>query len=224
MPVESALRDGDPAIFELIETMRWEPDSGYVRLERHLARLAGSANALGFPFDRPRVFQALADLGHPETAMRVRLTLCRDDIVGVTAQPFVPLDAGAVWTLRIAHQRLTSSDALLRHKTSRRDVYARARAEYSSQEADEVILLNERGELCEGTITNIFVDLGDGVLATPPLESGLLPGILRGEMLEQGKAREALIRPEQLSSATAIHVGNSLRGCIPAKLASAPAD
>ncbi|MCO5070582.1 MAG: aminotransferase class IV family protein [Rhizobiaceae bacterium] len=224
MPFESALRDGDPAHFELIETMRWEPALGFVRVERHLERLAGSAAALGFLFERPRVLQALANLGNSETSMRVRLTLSREGVVDVTAQPFVPLHAGAIWTLRIAHQKLTSSDALLRHKTSRRDVYARARAEYSAQEADEVILLNERGALCEGTITNIFVDLGDDVLVTPPLECGLLPGILRGEMLDQGQAREALIRPEQLSSATAIYVGNSLRGCIPAKLATSHAD
>ena len=86
--------------------------------------------------------------------------------------------------------RLDSADPLLRHKTSRRETYVRARAEYLVDQADEVILLNERGEVCEGTITNIFVDFGDGVLLTPRLACGLLPGVLRGEMLDAGQARK----------------------------------
>ena len=74
-----------------------------------------------------------------------------------------------MWTLRIASTRIDSGDPLLRHKTTRRQVYEAARAEFPRDEADEVLLLNERGEVCEGTITNVFVDIGEPVLVTPPL-------------------------------------------------------
>ena len=71
----------------------------------------------------------------------------------------------------------------------------KARAEYQVHQADEVILLNERGEVCEGTITNVFADVGDGVLVTPALACGLLPGVLRGELLDEGRASEAVLSP-----------------------------
>jgi 4-amino-4-deoxychorismate lyase len=147
------------------------------------------------------------------------LVLSRTGDVGASAQPFEPLPADRVWKLQVARQRLNSSDPLLRHKTTRRQVYVHARAEYLAQQADEVLLLNERGEVCEGTIANLFVDFGDGVLITPRLDCGLLPGVLRGELLDEGKAREAVLTLDRLRSAKAIYVGNSLRGLIPARLA-----
>ena len=80
--------------------------------------------------------------------------------------------------------------------------------------AGRYLLLNRLGEVCEGTITNVFADMGDGVLLTPPLRCGLLPGVLRGELLEGGKAREAVLTEDDLHGAKAIFVGNSLRGLI----------
>ncbi|TIM98150.1 MAG: hypothetical protein E5Y38_20380, partial [Mesorhizobium sp.] len=102
--------------------------------------------------------------------------------------------------------------------TSRRETYQQARAEYLATRADEVLLANERGELCEGTITNLFADFGGGVLVTPRLDCGLLPGVLRGELLDEGRAAEAIYTFDDLKSAQAIFVGNSLRGLIPAQL------
>lgn len=224
MPIEGPLRDREPAGFALIETMRWQPNGGFVRLERHLARLYASAAELGFACDPAQVGAALADaLGGAGTMLRVRLALAADGETAGSATPFEPLPAGKVWTLRIARTRLDSFDPLLRHKTTRRQVYTHARSEYLIQEADEVLLENERGELCEGTITNLFADFGDGVLTTPRLDCGLLPGVLRGELLDQGKAREAVLTGDAIGSARALFVGNSLRGLIPARLASASA-
>ncbi|MEO5323436.1 aminotransferase class IV family protein [Mesorhizobium sp. CC13] len=219
MSSESALRDGIGAGFELIETMRWEPQSGFLRGERHLARLAASAAALGFAFDRTVVEQAVARAVGGDAPLRVRLALSAGGKAEVTAQTFVPLSPETVWTLRIAATRLASTDALLRHKTTRRQAYEAARAEFPREAADEVILLNEAGEVCEGTITSIFLDTGDGgPLKTPALACGLLAGVLRGEMIDKSEAVEAVTSIEMLRSADAVYVGNSLRGLIYANL------
>src|SRR5690606_32752889 len=121
------------------------------------------------------------------------------------------------WRLGIGSVRLESGDTLLRHKTSLRSRYDQARAEFVTSEVDEVLLLNEHGQLCEGTITNLFVKADDGTLVTPPLSSGLLAGVLRAELLAQGKAIERVVRPEDLTDG-AVFVGNSLRGLIPGRL------
>ena len=219
MSVESALRDGNGAGFELIETMRWEPGSGFLRFERHLARLYASAAELGFACDPERIGEVLSRTvsGHGGP-LRVRLALQRTGEATAAAQAYEPLPADKVWRLQLARIRLDSGNILLRHKTSQRQVYTHARSEYLATRADEVLLANERGELCEGTITNLFVDFGDGPLATPRLDCGLLPGILRGQLLDEGRAMEAIYSFDDLKAAKAIFVGNSLRGLIPAKL------
>lgn len=220
MSAEGALRDGNTADFDLIETMRWEPDQGFLRFERHLARLYGSAEELGFACDPQRVGEVLANtVGAQQTALRTRLVLQRNGEVTAAAQPYEPLAADKVWRLQLARVRLSSTDTLLRHKTSRRQLYTHARSEYLVTQADEVLLANERGEICEGTITNVFADFGDGVLMTPRLDCGLLPGVLRAELLDEGRVQEAIYSYDELKSAKAIFVGNSLRGLIPATLA-----
>ena len=220
MSAQSPLRDGDTADFELIETMRWEPGPGFLRFDRHLVRLYGSAAGLGFICDPQRIAEVLSDaLDGSRAAMRTRLALARNGDATASAQPYEPLAADKVWVLRLARTKLDSSNTLLRHKTSRRQLYIHARSEYLITQADEVLLANERGEICEGTITNVFADFGDGVLATPRLDCGLLPGALRAELLDEGRAEEAIYTYDDLKSAKALFVGNSLRGLIPAKLA-----
>jgi len=203
----------------LIETLRWEPGEGFVRLERHLARLRASAEALVFAHNVLAIREVLDGSVAGNAPLRVRLTLAEDGAIAVTNAPFEPLAADAVWTLRIAETRLNSADPQLRHKATRRQLYETARAEFSRGDADEVLLLNERGEVCEGTITNVFADIGGPMLLTPAIGCGLLPGVLRGEMIEQGKAKEAVLTEADLRAAKSLHVGNSLRGLIRAKLA-----
>lgn len=219
MSAQSPLRDGDAADFELIETMRWQPETGFVRFDRHLARLYGSAAELGFACDPQGIGAVLGNaIDGSRTAMRTRLALTRNGEATASAHPYEPPAADKVWMLRLARTRLDSGNTLLRHKTSRRQLYTHARSEYLVTQADEVILANERGEICEGTITNVFADFGGGVLATPRLDCGLLPGVLRAELLDEGRAEEAIYTYDDLKSAKALFVGNSLRGLIPARL------
>jgi len=201
----------------LIETLRFEPGTGFIRLERHLSRLTRSAAALGLP-GAEKAGEALSATAYADTAVRVRLELFADGRIDVQTAPFAPLAADIIWRVKIATTRLSSTDPLLRHKTSRRALYAAARAEAPASEADEMILLNESGDVCEGTITSLFLDDGSGILKTPPLASGLLAGVLREELLKSGRAIEAVLRPEDIEKG-AVLMGNSLRGLIRARLA-----
>jgi 4-amino-4-deoxychorismate lyase len=260
--------------FSLIETMRWEPETGIIRLRLHLARLTRSAGRLGFlGADRaaeklaevlgglppsvppghlplkggdhpllpqffnstPDEFAALAisplegempdraEGGNPgrtvnsTTALRVRLTLSPAGEIAITTAPFAPLPPDTVWRVAIAAARLDSNNRLLRHKTTRREIYEASRAEYPAPDADEVLLLNERGEPCEGTITSIFLDDGSGMLKTPPVACGLLAGVLRTELICARRARVQRLTLGDLKTGT-LYMGNSLRGLIRAKL------
>ena len=259
MPAESPLRAWRPPAFDLIETFRFEPGRGFVRLERHLGRMAASAEALGFAFDEAAARSLFASIeekssgsisptpdpspqgggvgggGHsaialkgercpPDTQsrspLRIRLALKPDGSFDLATQPFAPLPAETVWRVALAKTRLSSTDPLLRHKTSRRESYDAARAEQKPEAADEMLLLNEKSEVCEGTITTLFVPAPDGSLLTPPLACGLLAGVLRAELVEEGRARESVVTPDYLRKAGRFFVGNSLRGLIPARLVS----
>ncbi|OWV83588.1 hypothetical protein ATY81_25020 [Rhizobium sp. R72] len=203
--------------FSLIETLRWEPEIGFIRLRLHLARLSRSARRIGFPDAQNAATKLEEAVSDATTALRMRLTLDRQGRIEVTAAPFVPTPAGTEWKVRIADTRLDSSDRLLRLKTTRRGVYETARAEFPASEADEVLLLNERGEVCEGTITSVFLDDGSGTLRTPPISCGLLAGVLRTELICQRKARVGRISVKDLKAGK-LYMGNSLRGLIPARL------
>ncbi|MBC7150898.1 MAG: aminotransferase class IV [Rhizobium sp.] len=202
--------------FSLIETMRWQPGEGFLRVDQHLRRLARSADALGFrqPQDALAKLKAAVEGDSP---LRVRLTMSFRGKIDVTATPFEPQSEDTIWKLRIAETRLKSDDSLYRHKTSRREPYEAARAEFKPEEADEVLLLNERGEVCEGTITNLFAEVEEGQFVTPALSSGLLAGVLRAELIRERKAKSEVLRPEDLKYRK-LYVGNSLRGLIRAEL------
>lgn len=202
----------DPG-FRLIETFRWEPGRGILRRDRHLARLMRSAARLGIV---PKgVAAALGGLSGYQP-LRVRLTVDISGTPEVMTAPFEALRDGAVWNVAVADTLLTSDDPWLGVKTTRRAIYDEARAQLP-EGVDELIFLNERGELCEGTITNLFVDTGDDML-TPSLTCGLLPGVLREEMLDKGGVIESVVTLNTLQSAKRIYVGNSLRGLIPVRL------
>ncbi len=206
-----------PAPLSLIETLRFEPGEGFLRLGLHQARMQQSAKALALPFSAMAFEQALSEVPRNEGARRVRLELLVDGTISLTHAPFQPLAEGTVWRVAIAKTRLSSADPLLAHKTSRRDHYNAARAEFPAERADEVLLLNEQGAICEGTITSLFLPGKDGEFLTPALSCGLLAGILRQSLISDGKAREALLTPDALEGRT-FYLGNSLRGLIAARL------
>jgi para-aminobenzoate synthetase/4-amino-4-deoxychorismate lyase len=200
---------------DLIETLRWSQTRGFVRLSLHLDRLEASAAALGFAFHRRGAETALAQSASawaqtPAGDRRVRVQLSRAGDLAISDAP-APTGDGRRLRLGLAHVRLDAGDPFLRHKTTRRGAYDAASAEGEAAGLDEVILLNQRGEVADAAWNSVFVQTG-GRLATPPLAAGALAGVLRGALISAGLAEEGRLTPEHLSAAEAIFLGNSLRG------------
>ncbi|SEK41333.1 4-amino-4-deoxychorismate lyase [Roseovarius nanhaiticus] len=202
--------------FALIETMLWTPEDGVQHRARHMARLTRSARHFGIA---PQGLDAALDAVTGTSPLRLRLTVSADGAARITSAPFTPLAPGARWRIAIHSERLDAADPWLAHKTTRRALYDAARAALP-EGIDEYIFLNRGGALCEGAITNIYVDPGDGILRTPPRACGCLPGIGREALIAARRARPQRLTPDDLRAAQAIFVGNALRGLIPATLVS----
>ena len=199
----------------LIETLKYDPETGCVRKDRHIDRLVRSATDLGYPVSRDEVGSRLADI-HAETSQRIRLTLSAQGDIGIEMESFQSLSEPI--QIAISKNPLTSEVQETRYKVSARTFYDEERSRVKSETgSDEVLFFNARGELCEGSFTSVFIEK-DGTLFTPDQTCGLLPGILREELLETGKAREAILTMENLIEADALYVGNSLRGLMRARL------
>jgi para-aminobenzoate synthetase/4-amino-4-deoxychorismate lyase len=193
--------------FRLIESLRLE-HGAYTLLDRHMARLTASAGYFGFACDQEKIRRTLS--GHAAQApglCKVRLLLASDGDIEVSSEPLVE-NPGA---LRAAVGAITvdSKDAMRYHKTSCREPLDNARS--SRPDCDEVLLLNEHGQLTEGSYNSLVVKL-DGQLVTPPLSCGLLPGVLREELLERGEISEKILYPGDLERADEVWLINSVRG------------
>lgn len=204
--VESAPR------FDLIETMAFDPNEGIARLERHLARLKASSDELGFAFDRHAARNELqAATFRLREPARIRMLLSRRGSIAIETGP-MPGAPQVPVKVALAPLPVNASDWRLRHKSTDRSFYDQARRDSG---AYEVIFTAPDGSLTEGSFTSLFVER-DGQLLTPPLTQGLLPGILRSELLEEGRAVEAMLTIDDLTAG--FYIGNSVRGLIAATL------
>ncbi|HSG24198.1 MAG TPA: chorismate-binding protein, partial [Azonexus sp.] len=211
------LRDCDPGL-KLIETLRRE-NGQYPRLAAHLARLRRSAAWFGFALDEMAVQQHLA--AQPAAGnWRVRLTLAKSGEIEMQAYS-LPEEHAGIRYAQLASARIDSTDLLRSHKTTERRLYDKALRHLPADTSIfDVIFLNERGEVAEGARSNVFVER-DGLLLTPGLASGCLPGVLRAELLANGRAIETVLMPEDLQSG--FWLGNALRGLIRVELLAAEA-
>jgi para-aminobenzoate synthetase/4-amino-4-deoxychorismate lyase len=198
--------------FDLIETMRFDPEEGLADLERHLARMKRSAEALDFPFDRHAARNELQAATFALRAQRkVRLRLSRSGAIAVEARPY-PAAPEAPVRVALVPLPVDPEDFRLRHKTSDRAFYDAAR---EAAGTFEVLFRDSDGFLTEGSFASLFVRRG-GKLLTPPLTRGLLPGVLRQRLIEEGSALEEELREDDLKDGFLI--GNSLRGLMGAQL------
>jgi para-aminobenzoate synthetase/4-amino-4-deoxychorismate lyase len=191
---------------QLLETMRYEHGTGIRNLERHLRRLTGSAEQLGFACNGKAIRVRLAELA-ADAPLRVRLLLARDGTVTVEHAPLgtsrIPV------RLAVDSRPSPSPDEWCRHKSTRRDRYQAAAAR--RPDADDVVLVDARGRLIETTVANLAVRL-DGRWWTPPLSSGCLPGVERARLLDGGTLAERELTVPELRGADGLAVLSSLRG------------
>jgi len=192
--------------FDLVETMRFDPHDGLWELERHLARMKASAEELGFIFDRHGARNDLqAATFRLRAPRKIRLLLSQNGHVAIqgTALPAFGTEHISIAVLPLP---VDPADFRLRHKTTDRGFYDDARAKSGRA---EVLFKDEEGFLTEGSFTNLFVERG-GRLLTPPLSRGLLPGILRARLIDEGEAEEADLTPADLAGR--YYIGNAVRG------------
>jgi para-aminobenzoate synthetase/4-amino-4-deoxychorismate lyase len=213
---------GLPNEFEIFETIRASLDDGPRHLEQHLARIAASCAWFGRPFDldaaRALVIDACLAL-EPGKLHRVRLAVDHGGQLKVQTGELAPLREPV--RVVLAEGATRSDDLFLRHKTSIRSRYDAAWRAAEAQGAFDALFFNERGELTEGGRSNVFIRVGERWY-TPPLACGLLPGVIRGVMLDAPawNAFERIITREMLEQADDIVVCNALRGPLRAVLDS----
>lgn len=197
--------------FQLIETMLW--DKTFRSLFMHLDRMEASAEYFDFAFDRRKLLAHLYESSRcfqPCSRYRVRLLLDSKGRVSVESQEYRP--SRWIGYVKLSRIRTCSSDVFFRHKTTCREIYDREYAEARAIGFDEVLFINEKDEVTEGAISNVFISKF-GKLYTPPLACGVLPGIFRRTILENcHDAEERVLKIPDLETAEAVFVCNSVRG------------
>ncbi|MBF0589656.1 MAG: bifunctional anthranilate synthase component I family protein/class IV aminotransferase [Magnetococcales bacterium] len=209
--MQTATKHPAPA---LIETGLMEADGRFPLLGAHLARMAASAQALGYPFD-PKTTEAqiratitqLQRTG-PRPAV-IRWTLAPGGVVHLTHRAH--LDPKQTVTVRISPQRVDRNDRFLAHKSSRREIFNRAWADAQEAGYDEALFLNHEGDVTEGCLRALLVRIGKAWFA-PPLKDGLLPSLWRGQQMKHLRAKERSLGLEDLAAADEIRMGNAVQG------------
>lgn len=215
--LKARVLDSTTLSFRLLETMRWEKESGYVLLNEHLERLATSAAFFGFILDQHKTATRLKKKAahYGDHSHRVRLLLRRDGAISIQAAPISqpghyndPIHAPVI-TASLDYQRIDPGSPFLYHKTTRRTLYQRARKR--NLEGDDVLLVNTRDELMEFTTGNVVVRFGHDWL-TPERSSGLLSGVFRNKLIAEGTIRTARLLLDDVTRADGIFFINSVRG------------
>ncbi len=197
--------------FSLIETILWQGE--FVRLHLHLARLQDSARYFDFYFDEMAVLDRLRRFEQSlsrDKRYKIRLLLGKDGSCSLSS---TPVESPSVPTARavISLHRTSSKDRFLFHKTTNRDLYNKEFKCYSKAGYRDVIFTNERAEVTEGAISNIFVRLGKWYF-TPPIECGLLNGTFRQDFLAgHANVSERILYVDDLLTADAVYLTNAIR-------------
>ena len=207
--------------FSLIETIRWEPVRGLRHLRLHLKRLKESAEYFGFPYDlnalRLSLRRAVAGIGKRRAVPhRVRVLLHRNGTADVDVAPLDEVNQMPV--IGFSDVPMRSDNRLLFHKTTFRDIYEQQLRLAQQRGLFDVVFRNEKGEITEGTRTNIIVRFGDRFF-TPPVEAGLLPGTCRSWLMSgRTGVTEKNLYPDDLYSADEVFICNALRGMLKVNL------
>ncbi len=212
LKTEFLIRSVEP--FSLIETLLWQ--GTYPLIELHLDRLEDSAAYFGFNCDRAAIKAALlaeAAAFPEESPRKVRLLLHPDGSLQI-AQERLPSASTITQAGRVcfATHRTDPCDRMLFHKTTHRALYDESFRTATDAGFCDVLFLNQRGEVTEGAVSNIFVEKEDRWF-TPPIECGLLPGVYRRHLIEtQPGIEQRILSVQDVKSADAIYLTNAVRG------------
>jgi para-aminobenzoate synthetase/4-amino-4-deoxychorismate lyase len=202
-----------PAKFDILEAILW--DNGYQHLDKHLRRIADSANYFDYPYDQTSIHRVLTQLsanlvvGHK---YKVRLKLNHtgqwySEAIEIPEAPSIPEQI-----VVLSSQCTESQNCMYYHKTTHRALYDRASRFTLENGYADILFLNEKGEVTEGATNNIFIER-DNTLLTPHLHCGLLNGIYRQSILEADpRAQEAVLHLDDLLEAEKIYICNAIRG------------
>lgn len=203
---------------EILETFLWQPGTGIKNFIKHKKRLIKTANELKYPFKDVHFQNAIKSIKSVDKPQRVRLALNNLGEFNIQQSDYETYQINSEVTFSLSKYPLSDKVQVTRHKVSDRNFYDGERNRIRQlTDADEVIFLNSKNEICEGSYTSIFIKK-NGVLVTPPLSSGLLPGILRAELLEKKQTIEGILTITDIIEADEVFLGNSLRGLMKAKL------
>jgi para-aminobenzoate synthetase/4-amino-4-deoxychorismate lyase len=200
--------------FSLIETMLW--DGSFPFLEYHLDRLADSADYFDFRCDRAAIHDALlatASRFPGNLPRKARLLLRANGETHIESEP-LPDSTAESGPLRvgISATRTNPADRFLFHKTTRRDLYNRANATARSSNLADLLFLNNREEVTECAVHNLFIDKS-GRWYTPPLDCGVLPGVCRRHLLlTRPEIEEKILTLNDLKAADGVYICNAVRG------------
>jgi para-aminobenzoate synthetase/4-amino-4-deoxychorismate lyase len=198
--------------FVVLETMLWEKRGGIKYLSAHLVRAESTQLYFGRQWNQAAVDSELSLVNEPSEQARLRLLIASDGSAKVEIHPVTACGWGKdQLKVLVASEIVDSSDVFLYHKTTNRDFYNRHFHDARENGFDEVIFFNERNELTEGAISNIFLRHGN-LWSTPLLTCGLLPGIWRDKMMHELNAVEKVLYSRDLKNADEIILGNSVRG------------
>lgn len=186
---------------QLVETLKSEGGK-FISGDLHFARMKNSAQELGFEFN-----ENILSL-EPKYEGMARVLLSKDGIFEVQYLPFSEPSTDKVV---LSKNPVNSKEKYLRHKTTFRPWYEKSMKKIKAGEIYDEIFFNEKNELTEGARSNILVEI-DGVLYTPPLECGILNGVLRQKIIAEGQIQEKVLYLEDLRTADAVFCINSLRG------------
>ncbi len=224
------------SVYETVRTYDGVP----FLVERHLKRLRDSALALGIDFDESdetltrRVYETLEASGNAESSVRIvvsagvgaidyRQGSTKKPTIVIVVRPLPPFPeslykdgatASFVSIMRAGRGNLSpriKSSNLLNNLMALRQAHERG--------AYEALMLNPKGEVCEGSMSNVFV-VTDATIATPPISAGILEGITRELVLliarEGGfELEEKILLPDELLGADEVFITASSRQVVP---------
>lgn len=209
------LTNESPEDFYLVETIKIENKIA-LYLEDHLERILQSASYFNINCDKDNIVAAIniAIEGVEDNEIILRLLINQN---GSETLQFFPFNKSATFQVILSENLLNSKNLFLYHKTTNRKWYDSAMERIKNGDFYDMIFMNENREITEGARSNIFIEI-NGDLFTPPISSGLLPGILRKNLIEGKKCVETILDIEDLLNADAIYCGNSVRGLVKVEL------